>query len=65
MVLEQAVNDADPELYGKAVAGQRRHRALGQPEVEITKLDDGKELTFTAEVDIRPKFDLPDLYGLP
>ena len=35
--------------------------ALGQPEVEITNLDDGKELTFTAEVDIRPRFDLPDL----
>jgi trigger factor len=39
--------------------------ALGQPDVEITKLDDGKELTFTAEVDVRPKFDLPDIDGLP
>ena len=37
--------------------------ALGQPEVEITQLDDGKELTFTAEVDVRPKFELPDLDG--
>ena len=39
--------------------------ALGQPELEITKLDDGKELAFTAEVDVRPKFDLPELAGLP
>ena len=39
--------------------------ALGQPDVEITKLDDGKELAFTAEVDVRPKFDLPDLNGMP
>ena len=38
--------------------------ALGQPEVEITSIDDGKELTFTVEVDIRPKFDLPDLASL-
>ncbi len=38
--------------------------ALGQPEVAITNLDDGKELTFTVEVDIRPKFDLPDLSSL-
>ena len=35
--------------------------ALGQPEVEITQLDDGKDLTFTAEVEVRPKFELPDL----
>src|SRR5580700_5008546 len=60
VVLEQAVNDAVPELYSKAVAEQEVV-PLGQPEVEITKLDDGKELAFTAEVDIRPQFDLPEL----
>ncbi len=62
-VLEQAVNDAIPELYGKAVEQQELF-ALGRPEVEITSLDDGKELAFTAEFDIRPKFDLPDLGGI-
>jgi trigger factor len=60
VVLTQAVNDAIPELYTKAVTDSDVV-ALGQPEVEITNLDDGKELTFTAEVDIRPRFDLPDL----
>jgi trigger factor len=59
-VLEQAVNDALPELYGKAVEEKELY-ALGRPEVEITGLDDGKELSFTAEVDIRPKIELPDL----
>jgi trigger factor len=63
-VLEHAVNDAVPELYGKALQ-EHEMFAIGQPEVEITKLDDGKELTFTAEVDVRPKFDLPDIDGLP
>jgi len=63
-VLEHAVNDAVPELYGKAMQ-EHEMFALGQPDVEITKLDDGKELTFTAEVDVRPKFDLPDIDGLP
>ncbi len=63
VVLSQAVNDAIPDLYAKAVADGDVH-ALGQPEVEITNLDDGKELTFTVEVDIRPKFDLPDLSSL-
>ena len=62
-VLEQAVNEAVPELYNKAVA-EREVVPLSQPEVEITKLDDGKELAFTAEVDVRPSFDLPDLDAL-
>jgi trigger factor len=59
VVLEQAVNDAVPELYGKALQ-DNDVLALGQPEVEITRLDDGQELAFTAEVDIQPKFYLPD-----
>jgi trigger factor len=63
VVLNQAVNDAIPDLYAKAVAEGDVY-ALGQPEVEITSLDDGKELTFTVEVDIRPKFELPDLSSL-
>jgi trigger factor len=63
VVVNQAVNDAIPDLYAKAVADGDVH-ALGQPEVEITGINDGKELTFTVEVDIRPKFDLPDLSTL-
>jgi trigger factor len=63
-VLEQAVQDAVPQLYGKALE-ENDVFALGQPAVEITKLDDGRELTFTAEVDVRPKFDLPDINGIP
>jgi trigger factor len=63
-VLEQAVQDAVPELYGKALE-ENDVFALGQPAVEITNLDDGKELTFTAEVDVRPKFDIPDIDGMP
>jgi trigger factor len=63
VVLSQAVNDAMPELYAKAVAEGDIH-ALGEPDVEITSLDDGKELVFTVEVDIRPKFELPDLASL-
>jgi trigger factor len=63
-VLEQAVQDAVPELYGKALE-ENDVFALGQPAVEITKLDDGKELAFTAEVDVRPKFDVPDIDGMP
>ena len=64
VVLEQAVNDAVPKLYGQALEEHEVY-ALGQPDLEITNLDDGKQLAFTAEVDIRPKFELPDLEGMP
>ena len=64
VVLEQAVNDAVPQLYGKALE-DNDVRALGQPDLEITQLDDGQQLAFTAEVDIQPKFELPDIDGLP
>src|SRR5262244_3950811 len=59
VVLEQAVNDAVPRLYGKALEDSEI-RALGQPDLEITQLDDGQQLAFTAEVDVRPRFELPD-----
>jgi trigger factor len=62
-MLNQAVSDAIPGLYAKAVADGDVH-PLGEPEVKNTNLDDGKELTFTVEVDVRPKFELPDLSSL-
>ena len=62
-VLEQAVNEAVPEFYSRALA-ERDVVPLSQPDLEITKLDDGKELAFTAEVDVRPTFDLPDVTAL-
>jgi trigger factor len=63
VVLEQAVNDAVPQLYGKALA-ESEVAALGQPDLEITRLDDGEQLAFTAEVDVRPRFELPDLSAI-
>ena len=62
-VLTEAVNEALPEFYSKAVQ-EAEVFALGQPDVEVTQLDDGKDLTFTAEVEVRPKFELPDLSEL-
>jgi trigger factor len=63
-VLEQAVNDAVPQFYGQALADNDVY-ALGQPDLEITGLDDGKQLSFTAEVDVRPRFEVPDVDGMP
>jgi trigger factor len=62
-VLEQVVNDALPGRYSEAVTSSEI-KPLGQPEIEITKLEDNEELVFTAEVDIRPEIELPDLEAL-
>src|SRR5437763_1530831 len=52
-VIQEALNDALPRLYGQAVSDN--HLApLAQPEVEVTRLEDGDLLEFTAEVDVRP-----------
>ncbi|HYS31513.1 MAG TPA: trigger factor [Streptosporangiaceae bacterium] len=59
-VLDHAINEAVPDLLAKAVR-DAQVSALGQPEVEITKLDDGAEIAFTAELDVRPSFEIPDL----
>ncbi|HKA68562.1 MAG TPA: trigger factor [Actinomycetes bacterium] len=59
VVLEEAVNDALPRLYTQAVI-ENNVRVLGQPEVDVKEFTDGQQLTFTADVDIRPDFELPD-----
>jgi len=60
VVLEHAINEAVPDLYLRAVR-EAQVSALGQPEFEVTKLEDGTEIAFTAEVDVRPSFDIPDI----
>jgi trigger factor len=63
MVLEEAVNEALPKFYGDAVEANDV-KVIGQPEVDVTEIEDGQHLTFTAEVDVRPEFDLPEYEGL-
>ncbi|HRW17808.1 MAG TPA: trigger factor [Dermatophilaceae bacterium] len=60
-VLQEAVNDALPNLYGQALA-EHDIRPLGQPEVDVTEVpvDEQTPLRFTAEVDRRPEIELPD-----
>ncbi|MFB7878613.1 trigger factor [Nocardia sp. NPDC056064] len=62
-VLEQVVNDALPGRYAEAVQ-TAEVKVIGQPEIEITKIEDGEELAFTAEVDVRPEITLPDYSGI-
>ncbi len=63
VVLQEAINEALPKAYQEAVADAGIF-PLGQPEVDVTKLEDNEVVEFTAEVDIRPEFDLPDFSTL-
>jgi trigger factor len=62
-VLEEAINEAVPGLYGEALRANEIE-IVGHPELEVTKFTDGEELVFTAEVDVRPAIELPDYDGL-
>jgi trigger factor len=65
-VLQEAVNDALPRFYGQAVE-ENKIRPLGQPDVDVTEVpaEEGQDLKFTIEVDVRPELTLPDYEGLP
>src|SRR5699024_1862364 len=63
-VMEQAINDAMPDLYRQAIT-ETELGPRGQPQVEVTSVpglsEDAEQLVFTAEVDVRPDFTLPEL----
>ena len=57
-ILEQVLNDMVPSRYDEVVR-EEDLKVIGQPEVDITKLEDGELVEFTAEVDVRPEIELP------
>jgi trigger factor len=62
-LLDQVINEALPSRYGQAVA-ESEVQPLGQPDIEVTNKEYGEDLAFTAEVDVRPKIEIPDLSTL-
>jgi trigger factor len=63
VVLDQVVQHAVPEVYSEVVR-ENQVRVLSQPDVEVTRVDDGEAIAFTAEVDVAPQLELPSLEGL-
>ncbi len=59
VILEEAINDALPKAYDEAIR-TNNIAPVGRPEVDVTSMADGQALEFTAEVDVRPEFELPD-----
>ena len=62
-VLDEAINKVVPEQY---IAAIQEHdlEPIAQPEIEVTKFEDREVLEFTAEVDVKPDFELPDDDGI-
>lgn len=58
-ILEQVVNDMLPTRYERALL-ENDLNPLGQPEIEITKIEDNDVVEFTAEMDVRPEIEVPD-----
>ena len=63
VVIQEAFNNAWAGFYGAALR-ENKLAPLADPDLEVTKLEDGDSIEFTAEVDIRPEFDLPDFTTL-
>lgn len=58
-ILEQVINDMLPTRYQQACE-ENDLKVIGQPSVDISKLEDNDFVEFTAEVDVRPEVDVPD-----
>ena len=58
-ILEQVVNDMLPTRYEQALA-ENDLNPLGQPDIDVTKIEDNDVVEFTAEVDVRPEIEVPD-----
>ncbi|MFT4011653.1 MAG: trigger factor [Nocardioidaceae bacterium] len=61
--LDEAINDALPGFYIEALQSNEL-QPLAQPEIEVTKLEDGEVFEFTAEVDVRPEIAVPAYEGI-
>ena len=62
-VLQEAINAALPAAFEAAVV-EAKLVPLGEPDVEVTRLEDGEVIEFTAELDIRPEFEVADFTQL-
>lgn len=57
-VLDEVVQEAIPAKYAEFIS-TGEVRPIGRPEIEVTRIDDGEVLAFTAEVDVRPDITIP------
>lgn len=61
--MEDAVNSLVPQEYTKAL-GECDLEIVSQPEINVTQMEPGKALIFTAEVAVKPEVTLGDYKGV-
>ena len=59
-VLDEAINAALPGWYSQALQDTNL-QPLSQPEIDLSKFEDGEPIEITAELDVRPELTLPDI----
>jgi trigger factor len=59
-VLDQAINEALPGWYSQALQ-DTNVQPLSQPEIDLSKFEDGEPIEIVAELDVRPELELPDV----
>lgn len=64
-VMQEALDEALPDFYGQALQ-EHNVSPLGQPEIADLKvpMDETEEFSFVAEVDCRPRIELPDFTAI-
>jgi trigger factor len=62
-VLGEAVNEALPAIYVQALQ-DNNITPLSQPELDLSEVEDGADLNFTAELDVKPQITLPEYAGI-
>jgi trigger factor len=63
VVVDQAVNSALQQWYLQALA-ENSIPPLGQPEIDVKEFEDGRDFSFTVELDVKPKVELPRYDGI-
>jgi trigger factor len=62
VVIEEFVHDTLPRYYAQAIR-ENELAPIGEPEIDLDPMEEGKPLTFTATVEVRPRLKLePEQY---
>ncbi|QGG40796.1 trigger factor [Aeromicrobium yanjiei] len=62
-VLDEALNSALPGWYSQALQDTNL-QPLSQPEIDLSKFEDGETIEITAELDVRPELTIPDVSSI-
>lgn len=62
-IAQEALRDALPAFYSEAAQAEELD-AVGPPDFDLDTFEDGKDAVFSATVEVRPEFELPDYADL-